>query len=972
MSNKSKYFIILTNKSLSALDKVKKRRSMPITSAEVQEINEAVAVKSRVELPKQVCEQIRPPQGHIKSGKSSLELVRTLVKSSGIYALSSMTSPLVSLLLLPYLTHALSHADYGALAVLDTLIYLLSSITIFGVDAVFSAIYAQDCRTRREKRYALSTLALLLFFMIMPIALVGMMVAPRLSLLLLNSTSYSTAIDLTVFLVVLQNLTTPGLMWMRVEGRAVSYSIVSIANCLLMAGATVLLVGVFHRGILGALVAMGIGNAAIVVGTLPLIFLHTGFRLRFTMVVNMLMLGVPYAMNAMTMWLLQLSDRYLLAHFVSLSAAANYTIAYSLGGGVGFLITRPFSMAWWVLIYPIARRDDAAHLFKLIFRWYSFFLLFATLSVSLLGVSVLDFLFPASYRGQSLIISAIALATVFNSFFIVFNLGMTLRRKTWLAFIALLFSALLNFGINLFLIPLDGAMGAAIATLVAYIVLALVSYVFNQIMYPVPFEVGLVMLALGIGIVLYVGDTRFVQGQSPIAIWSIHCGLLLLYGSILAGLGILPRDRKKAVKGIVEEVSRMKTSPAVKSPVTGDSFSARTPIKVCMLLMERVRVDPRVLRDATALIEEGFAVTIVDVERDRVQSPEEIIHGVHVKHLFIPGLFVSPRFKPWFFVKLSFMTIYSVIQLVKMRADIYHAHVEHTLPACYLATRLLRRPLIFDAPDLTLSDPKILRWRRLRALSIRFLAYMVSRCSAVITASPHYVAELRTLYHASKVTVVRNVPLYKTVSHSDRLRQHLELGPEVRIALYQGYIQANRELERLVLAAKYLEPNIVIVIMGGAVEPVYSQLVALIARERVADRVKLLPAVPYTELLDWTASADIGLTIFPPDYSLSIRFTLPNKLFEYLMAGRPVLSTQLDAIAEVIKAYDVGCIVPSVAPSAIGTAINGMLADTTALARMHRNALDVARQEFSWEKERHALLDVYYRCLGSTREETMS
>jgi glycosyltransferase involved in cell wall biosynthesis len=240
---------------------------------------------------------------------------------------------------------------------------------------------------------------------------------------------------------------------------------------------------------------------------------------------------------------------------------------------------------------------------------------------------------------------------------------------------------------------------------------------------------------------------------------------------------------------------------------------------------------------------------------------------------------------------------------------------------------------------------------------------MVSRCSAVITASPHYVPELQALYHASNVKVVRNVPFYKAIASSNRLRQHLGLGSAVRIALYQGYMQENRELHRLVLAAKYLAPNIVIVMMGRASETVYAQLAALIAHEQVGERVKLLPAVPYAELLDWTASADIGLTIFSPDYSPSIRFTLPNKLFEYLMAGRPVISAQLDAIVDVINTYDVGCVVPSDNPSAIGAAINAMLADTTALTRMHRNALEVARNEFLWEKEQHVLLQLYHDIL---------
>ncbi|MDQ2903654.1 MAG: glycosyltransferase family 4 protein [Chloroflexota bacterium] len=413
----------------------------------------------------------------------------------------------------------------------------------------------------------------------------------------------------------------------------------------------------------------------------------------------------------------------------------------------------------------------------------------------------------------------------------------------------------------------------------------------------------------------------------------------------------------------------MQTKPGVVVPVTeDDTFSTRAPIKVCMHVIQRTRTDARILRDATALVEAGCTVTIVDVESDRTRPPEEDMAGIHVKHIFMPSLFVPARFKPWFLVKLLLVVMRGAMQLVKVQADIYHAHVEKALPACYIATCLLRRPLIFDAPDLTLSDPTIMRRRTLRSLSARLLAHMVSRCAAVITASPYYVSELRTLYRASDVTVVRNVPAYRAVSRNDRLRQRLGLGSEISIALYQGGIQPNRCLDRLVSAAKFLAPNIVIVIMGEDQVPTRSQLEALIASEQVADRVKLLPPVPYTELLEWTASADIGLTIFPPEYSLSIRFTLPNKLFEYLMAGLPVLSSQLDAVAEVIHTYDVGQVAPSLAPADLGGAISAMLNDKVALQRMGHNALQAAKKEFYWEKESQSLVGLYHTILMPSME----
>ncbi len=409
----------------------------------------------------------------------------------------------------------------------------------------------------------------------------------------------------------------------------------------------------------------------------------------------------------------------------------------------------------------------------------------------------------------------------------------------------------------------------------------------------------------------------------------------------------------------------MEALPDITALGMKDATSPKAPLKVCMHLANKARADFRVMRDATALAEAGFEVTIVDIQRDRLQPAREEVDGVSIQHVIMPGWFTSVCFKPWFLIKVLKLFIFGVIQLLKMDADIYHAHVEKALPACYIAARLRGKALIFDAPDLTLSDPTIMRWHKLRLLSVRLLAHMVSRCTAVITASPHYIPELQALYHASNVTVIRNVPAYRVVPRSNRLREYLGLEHDVRIALYQGSIQPNRSLDRLVRAAKFLAPNIVIVMMGETVESTLSQLKALIASEQVADRVKLLPPVPYVELLDWTVSADIGLTIFPPEYSLSIRFTLPNKLFEYLMAGVPVLSSQLDAVEDVIRTYDVGQVVPSLAPADLGTAISAMLNDQQTLERMRHNALQIAKKEFYWEKESQQLVRLYHDILNA-------
>jgi O-antigen/teichoic acid export membrane protein len=466
--------------------------------------------------------------------------IRDLVKNSGLYALSSLTAPLITLLLAPFLTHTLSHSDYGALAILTTVIALVSGVTQLGLSSAFFRAYTYDYESRRDQLDVLSTTVLALLLISVPVALAIIVAAPWLTVLLLNSTSYGDAVKLSALVILMQNFTVPGLAWSRAENRAALFSILSIVTLLVTAGGTIVLVGGLHLGIAGALIATGGGYAIVAVCTLPLILLRAGFHLRFDISRGLFTFGFPHVVNLLSGWVLQLSDRYLLGHFGSLSQAASYAVAYSLGGALSAVIIAPFSLAWWSLMYTIAKSQDAVRTFQLIFRWFSIVLLFATFGLSIFGVAVLDLFFPPAYHSTAPIIPIVATSIMFNGISVVVGLGTSIQRKTWYAAALVTFSALVNLALNLVLIPLYGAMGAAVTTLIAYFVLAVSMYFVNQRLYPVPFEIGLFSVALLIGVALYLGSDVLAQPQPLYVAWGIRIVALMLYGGGLFLLGRLP------------------------------------------------------------------------------------------------------------------------------------------------------------------------------------------------------------------------------------------------------------------------------------------------------------------------------------------------------------------------------------------------------------------------------------------------
>ncbi|WP_112427383.1 glycosyltransferase [Thermogemmatispora tikiterensis] len=392
------------------------------------------------------------------------------------------------------------------------------------------------------------------------------------------------------------------------------------------------------------------------------------------------------------------------------------------------------------------------------------------------------------------------------------------------------------------------------------------------------------------------------------------------------------------------------------------------PLRVCMHVLGQGKSDVRVMRAATALSAAGCHVSVVDLESQE-QPAREQVQGIALQHVRLAPEFFSSRFKRRALLRAASLFVRGTWQVLSTDADVYHAHDVAALPACYLASRLRRKRLVFEAHEMPLEEHPLSSMNRGRRLLHHLLTLlmkgMIPASDGVITVSPPIVEELQRRYRIKHLALVRNIPPYQQVARTRRLHEALGLAPQIRLALYQGRLQANRSLDLLVKAARYLDPEIVIVLLGKGLGNAAEELEQLIAAEQVSDRVKLLPAVPYAELLSWTASADLGLLVASPDYSLNVRMFLPNKLFEYIMAGVPVLTSALPAVVELVQAYGLGEVLSELTPQAIARAINGMFARPERLATMRQYALQAASSDLHWEKEQENLLQLYQQIVNS-------
>ena len=109
--------------------------------------------------------------------------------------------------------------------------------------------------------------------------------------------------------------------------------------------------------------------------------------------------------------------------------------------------------------------------------------------------------------------------------------------------------------------------------------------------------------------------------------------------------------------------------------------------------------------------------------------------------------------------------------------------------------------------------------------------------------------------------------------------------------------------------------------------------------------------------MEYTAVADAGLSL-DKDMSINYRYSLPNKLFDYIYGGIPVLASDLPEVRKIVEGYDVGMIISSHDPVEIANALMKMIADTDSMARWKKNAIH-ASGELNWEKEQRVLINFF-------------
>jgi len=361
--------------------------------------------------------------------------------------------------------------------------------------------------------------------------------------------------------------------------------------------------------------------------------------------------------------------------------------------------------------------------------------------------------------------------------------------------------------------------------------------------------------------------------------------------------------------------------------------------KVSLSVINDLVTDNRVHKVAVSLNEMGFEPVLIG----RLLPESHVVERDYATH----------RMKLLFRKGAIFYFEYNLrlfLHLLKSNVDVFVANDLDTLPANYLASRIKRKPLVYDSHEYFTEVPGLIGRPVVKAIWIRLEKLLVPRVDAAYTVCNSIADVYRDLYKVD-FKVVRNLPVCSKVEQT-KLQE--KAADQPKIILYQGALNLGRGVGAAIRSMPYLEGAELWLAGDGDLA---SQLKELVVEMGLESKVKFLGRLPLHQLNEITRQADLGISL-EEDLGLNYRFALPNKLFDYIQAGVPVLVSNLPEMMHIVEYYQIGTIAETHQRKVLAELMKTALFDQEKRQVWKQN-LPRAASELCWENEAEVLQDIY-------------
>ena len=360
--------------------------------------------------------------------------------------------------------------------------------------------------------------------------------------------------------------------------------------------------------------------------------------------------------------------------------------------------------------------------------------------------------------------------------------------------------------------------------------------------------------------------------------------------------------------------------------------------------------DNRVNRSCSVLQSLGFRVVLVGRKLKQSSEVSRPYECKRFRMLFKKGVF----FYAFYNLRLFFYLLFH-------RVDLLFANDLDTLLPNYLVSKIKRVPLIYDSHELFTEVPELQNAPFKKAVWTKIEKRIIPKLKYCITVNES-IAKIFEEKYKVKFNSIRNVPERMPTNLSNTINLENIPKDSFTVIIQGSGLNIDRGLEEAVEAMHLLENVHLLIVGNGDVIPKAKKMVENLKLE---NRVHFYGKRPYHELMKFTSLANCGLAIDKAT-NKNHQFALPNKVFDYIQAGTPIICMDLIEIKSLVIKYDIGIVIKDVLPSLIADAIRELQSNAP-LLQTYKNNCEKAAEIEHWGNEKSKLEELIYAINPSYR-----
>lgn len=363
--------------------------------------------------------------------------------------------------------------------------------------------------------------------------------------------------------------------------------------------------------------------------------------------------------------------------------------------------------------------------------------------------------------------------------------------------------------------------------------------------------------------------------------------------------------------------------------------------KITVSVISELTTDQRVIRICTTLQEMGFETKVIARSfSDSLPLEDYVFKTKRIRCYFRKGIMQFAEFN----LKLFFQLLFS-------KTDYFLSNDLDTLVPNYLVSILRKKQLFYDTHEYYTGVPELKASPLKKRIWKFFENWIFPKLKVVYTVNDS-VKNIYQKEYGNDIKVVRNLPAYQPVN-PNALPEYWK---NKIILLMQGTgINTNRGGLQLLEAIRFLPEKYYLIYIGSG------NLWSTIAEKRVEwnleSRVEMIEKLPPRQLKQYTPLAHLGFTLDGFD-DINFLFNLPNKVFDYIHSGVPVIATAIPEVKNILEHYRCGVCCQSQNPKEIAEIIQKVMNDPGTYDQLRRNAA-IAAKELHWDNEKQKLISIY-------------